>query len=78
MQPSCPCSRDLNWTGKGLNITIKTSLFITIQPTHKICKVCNYGMLCFTLCKVTVFSYVTNILQTVIKNYGKIHKMVLK
>jgi hypothetical protein len=23
MQPSCPCSRDLNWTSKGLKYKIK-------------------------------------------------------
>jgi hypothetical protein len=25
-QPSCPCSRDLNWTSKGLNLNMVTAV----------------------------------------------------
>jgi hypothetical protein len=29
MQPSCPGSRDLNWTGKGLNYVCKSMQYPT-------------------------------------------------
>jgi hypothetical protein len=35
MQPSCPGSRDLNWTGKGLKVNVVKTILSSSQERGK-------------------------------------------